>query len=103
MERYDLAPMAKMCMAQAQETAKVRSTLNFAEKEGYRTREYLVNLLKEKDNILRPFHSEAEYFQRMEPSPKRTAGLAKAFGQEIIVVLDRQLKRIEGSSPASSE
>ena len=80
----------------------MRSTLNFAEKEGYRTREYLVNLLKEKDTILRPFHSEAEYFQRMEPSPKRMAGLAKAFGQEIIVVLDRQFKRIEGSSPVSS-
>ncbi len=101
LEGYDLVPLAKMCMAQAQEAAKVRSTLNFAEKEGYRTREYLVNLIEEKDTILRPFHSEAEYFQRMEPSPKRMAGLAKTFGQEIIVILERQLKRIEGSSPAS--
>jgi hypothetical protein len=92
---FDLLPLAKLCAAQAQQAARLRSTLNFAIKDGFRTREYLTNLLKEKASIMQPFDRESELYLSMGGSQKSGKRIGKLFGAELIHVLEKQMSRIE--------
>ena len=94
LSRIDLLPLAKICAAQAKQAAQIRSTLNFAQKEGFKTREYLVEILNQKDTILSPFLEEEIFLKNLSGGQWQNAFFSKAFCSEIIFILEKQAKRI---------
>lgn len=95
LSRFDLAPLAKLCAFQAQEASKIRSTLRYAENDGFRTREYLVDLVKEKTAIMKPFERETDLYVSMGASKEEGKRIGKLLGSELIYVLEKQMARIE--------
>jgi len=92
--QIDMMPLAKICADQAQKAARIRSTLRFAKKEGFKTREYLVEMLKQKDVILAPFAKEEKLLSNLPGPQGKNVYFSKAFSSEITRILERQEKRM---------
>lgn len=93
---FDLTPIARVCSSQAKEVAEVKATVDFVAKERFKMRESLANVLKRKDDILRPIQEEWNEYERMSrevTTDKVDArSLSKAFGSEVVRVLEKQHK-----------
>ena len=77
------------------EIARVRSTLRFAAKEGFKTRELLVKLTGQKKRITDPIDEEKRRYLDLTGGDEKSAVvLSKTFGAEVIKVLERQVTRL---------
>lgn len=102
--RHDIKPLAKLFFNQAAEIARVRSTLAFAAKEGFRTREALVRFIKNKKQITALFDEEAKRYREMAAGDEKAVrSLSKAFGNEIMGVLNRQLSHRSPQQQSQSD
>jgi hypothetical protein len=94
----DLAPL---CAAQAREIALMRSTLTHAREEKYKTRESLVRLYDRRQTALGLLDDEVKEYGRIcaaarVPSGESCVpGMAAAFRDEIVVILERQGRKEE--------
>jgi len=100
--KYDVKSISKLYTRQAQEISRLRSTLSFAEEEGYQTRAYLVEMVKNRQSIYRPFKEEVPIYRNLTGSDESTAGLIKAFTSEIIYNLTKQIRRLS-KEPVSGQ
>jgi hypothetical protein len=98
--RYDVKSISKIYTRQAQEAARIRSTLLFAVEEGYRTRAYLVDIVKRKDSILQTFREEKAVYRNLTGSEEEARALTRAFTGEIIYTLRKQIRRLSRSEAA---
>lgn len=95
LERYDIKSLAKPLLNQAMEVSRVRSTLRFAAKEGFKTRELLVKLTGQKEQITGPIEEERRRYLDLTGGDEKSAIIvSKGFGGEVIQVLDRQTTRL---------
>jgi hypothetical protein len=95
LERYDIKVLAKPLLNQAMEISRVRSTLRFAAKEGFKTRELLAKLTGQKEQITAPIEEEwRRYLELTDGDEGRALIVSKSFGGEIIRVLERQTTRL---------
>ncbi len=95
LERFDVKPLAKTLLNQGMEIARVRSTLRFAAKEGFKTRELIVKLTGQKERITDPIDEEKRrYLDLTGGNEKSAVVLSKTFGAEVIKVLERQVTRL---------
>lgn len=93
--QYDIKSMSRLFLNQAGEVSRVRSSLFFAAKEGFKTREALVRLSERKRGIMNYFEEERKRYHHMtEGDEQKIRTIGKAFGTEIIYVLSKQLNRI---------
>lgn len=98
--RYDLKPLSRILFSQVNEVSKIRSTLIFAEKEGFRTREGLMNLLALKEQIFRPFKEEVRKYIAMGENDSTARLISKGLGAEIIHTLEKEIKYLGGAAPS---
>lgn len=91
----DLKSLGKLYIEQAQTVSKIRSTLTFAEEEGFRTRAALVGIDKEKEILLHPFEKEMSEYEKLTASKETAVKLSKAFGSEIIYNLNKTVRRMK--------
>jgi hypothetical protein len=98
--KYDVKSISKLYTRQAQEVSRIRSTLMFAAEEGYRTRAYLVDIVKKKDTILQTFREEKPLYKSLTGSEEETLALTKGFTGEIIYNLRKQIRRLSRSEAA---
>lgn len=95
LELYDIKTMSKLYMAQAQKIVELRSTLTYAEEEGFRTRTVLVGLFKEKATVLGSFENEKNEYIRLAGDTDQGIKISKAFGSEMIYRLEKAAVRLE--------
>jgi hypothetical protein len=95
LELYDIKPLAKLYMSQAQKIAELRSTLTFAEEEGFRTRAVLVGMFNEKERVLGSFENEKKEYMRIAGDSRQGIKISKAFSSEMIYRLERAAARLE--------
>jgi hypothetical protein len=93
----DVKSMGKLFLEQARTVSKLRSTLTFAESEGFRTRAFLVSIEKEKEELLGPFTREMTEYKKYTESEEGAAALSKAFSSEIVHNLNKAIKRLKKS------
>jgi len=74
--------------------SEIRSTLNFAEKEGYQTRSVLVAIFKDKDRVMESIEHESKEYLRLAGSEAGSGQLSKAFSSEMIYHLEKSVKRL---------
>lgn len=91
----DVKPTAKLFLEQARIVAQLRSTLTFAESEGFQTRAVLVGIDKEKDELLKPFLKEMTEYKNIAEEAGDAVKLSKAFSSEIIYHLNRVINRLK--------
>lgn len=94
LKRVDLKPAGKLLYNQAEEISAVRSTLRFAVSERFKTREILAGITDRQDRTSLLLRMELNSYAEMTGSESDAAVLSKAFGQEIIKVLGRQISRM---------
>jgi inorganic triphosphatase YgiF len=96
LSQYDLKPLSRLFFNQAGEVSRVRSTITFAAQEGFKTRESLVRLADNRREVLQFFEDEAKRYRQMADGDEQTARtISKAFGKEIIYILDKQANRLK--------
>lgn len=96
--QFNLVPLGKLFFSQAQDMSRIRATIEYAKKEGFRTREFLVKLGNDRDTIMAAYKKEMDSYYSMTGSREKAAATAKRFGAEVIRVLERQIRRREVSS-----
>lgn len=93
-----LKELNPLLMSQAKEFSRMRSTLAHARDEKYKTREILVRLYDERHDAVRMIEEELKVYRTMcrdvtSFGPEAcVAGIADGFRQEIVGVLEKQLK-----------
>jgi len=91
----DLKPAAKLLFDQAQIVSKIKSTLTYAETEGFQTRASLVGLEQDKEALLRPFQQELKEYKSLADSEEQGLKISSAFCNEIIYNLNKIIKRLQ--------
>ena len=91
----DVKYMGKLFLEQAQTVSKLRSTLKYAENEGFKTRTVLVNIEKEQEELRRPFFRELLEYKRLTESDQDAFTLSKAFSSEIVHHLGKVVRRLK--------
>lgn len=91
----DVKSTGKLFLEQAYTISKLRSTLSFAESEGFRTRAVLVGIDDEKDELLQPFSRETAEYRKLTGTEADAAALSKAFGNEIVHHLNKAVRRLK--------
>ena len=94
LKNHDLAGLAMIFENQAQEFSVIRSTLQFAAVERYKTREILASIVDRKERIQLLIASETSTYSGFEPASGGSRALSRAFGAELITVLNRQITRL---------
>ena len=94
LEVYDLKPLSKLLLSQVQMMARIRSTLTFAEKEGFQTRSILVSIFNDRVNILNTIDKEMKQYKTISGSDDAGVHLSKTFASEIAFNLDKAVKRL---------
>jgi hypothetical protein len=101
-----LKELAPLLASQGQEIARFRSTLGYAREEKYKTREILVRLYDGRETVLRLIEEELAIYRRI---CRRTfqydleacaLSMASGFRDEIVGILERQGKAVNGSPSA---
>ena len=85
--KYDLKPLAKVYMDQAQHYLEFRSTVAFVRTEQFRPREALVELSDRGDELRKAVSQEREKLEGI--AGKQTAALARQFATESARALER--------------
>ncbi len=94
LDRHELNQMAPLLLSQAKEISGVRSTLLFAGKERYKTRDILATVAGQRDAILSLFSQEMERYGVLEPFGNGARGLARAIGDEVVRVIEKEIEWI---------
>lgn len=94
LKKHDLAPLRTLFEDQAQEFAVVRSTLQYAADERYQTRNILSNIVDHRERLELLVAAEHDRYAEMEPGPGGARVTGRAFGAELINVLQRQISRM---------
>ena len=94
LRRYDFKPVGKLLMDQANEFSAIRSTVYFAVSEGFKTREILSGILDHKDRLGLLLNTELSTFSDLLGDGGDGKILSKAFSQELMKQLNRQIARI---------
>ena len=93
LRRYDFKPLGKLLFTQAEEFSAIRSTLIYAAAERFKTRDILTEAVDRKDRTEILLEMELKEYKRILDGG-RPEMLGKAFAQEIIKVLSRQISRM---------
>ncbi len=93
----DVKPMGKLLLEQARIVSKLRTTLTYAETEGFQTRTVLVNIDTEKEELLKPFNQELKEYKALLGADQEWKKLSKAFSSEIIHNVNRIIRRLKKS------
>ena len=94
LKQQDLKPLGKILFEQAREFSQIRSTLDFAGKERFKTREILGRVLEGRERTLLLIATEQRQYTGGNGDVSTEKILGKAFGAELIRVLNRQITRI---------
>ena len=94
LKKHDIKPLAKIFEDQGKEFSVVRSTLQYAADERYKTRDILANILERKDRLGLLISAEQDRYAELEPGPGGMRIMSRTFGAELIAVLQRQIKRM---------
>ena len=94
LKKHDLNPLAKIFEDQGKEFSVVRSTLQFAADERYKTRDILANIMERKDRLELLVSTEKDRYAELEPGPGGMRIMSRTFGAELITVLQRQITRM---------
>jgi hypothetical protein len=94
LKKHDLKPFGNLFDNQAEEFSVVQSTLSFAAIERYKTRDILATIVEKKDRLLELVISEQKQYANLEAGPGGARMLSRAFGAELIAVLNRQITRM---------
>lgn len=94
LKRRDLSPVAPLLFQQAQEFSIIRSTLLFAGRERYKTRDILKQITERKERVSLLITSETKKYKELSPDSGDGRMLSRAFGAELIKVLTRQITRM---------
>ncbi len=96
LKRYDLKPLGKLLFNQAAEISELRSTLNFAVTERYKTRDILSGITDRRDRTLLLVKMEQKAYTDILGEGRNPSELGKAFSGEVIKVFARQISRVPG-------
>ena len=102
LKRYDLKPLGKLFMDQAAEFSSIRSTLLYAESEGFKTREILSGIVERRDRLSLLLRMEHTKYAEVLGKGTDASVLAKAFSHELIKILARQMARSPEERQADS-
>jgi len=94
LKKYEISALSGIHLSQAKEIARLHSTINFAIKEKYKTRELLIDLVKNKDIIMDLISKESDKMKQLAGNDNEAILISKAFGHEIIYRLNRQLNKM---------
>ncbi|MBT3274383.1 MAG: hypothetical protein HN368_14595 [Spirochaetales bacterium] len=94
LKRVDLKPIGKLLFNQAEELSAVRSTLQYAVAERFKTREILAGITDRQDRTTLLLKMELSNFEEITGGEENAAVLSKAFSQELIKLLGRQISRL---------
>lgn len=94
LRRFDYRPVGTILLNQANEFSAIRSTVFFAESERFKTREILSGILDHKERIALLINTELSTFAQLSDNQNDGKIISKAFSQELIKVLNRQIARI---------
>ena len=72
----------------------MRSTLQFAADERYKTRDILGRIVEKKDRLELLVSTEQSRYSGLEPGPGGMRIMSRAFGAELITALQRQITRM---------
>jgi hypothetical protein len=95
LKRYDLTPFEKLFFEQAKEFSLIRSTLVFAGQERYKTRDILASIVERKERVSMLVATEERKYAELTGQSNNGRSFSRAFGTEIITVLNRQITRIQ--------
>ena len=94
LKRHDLLPIAPLYEAQAKDFSLVRSTLSYAAAERYKTRNILAGVVNKQNRLELLVTTEQGKYRELEPGPGGARVMSRAFGAELITVLNRQIARM---------
>ena len=94
LKKHDIKPLTKIFEDQGKEFSVVRSTLQYAADERYKTRDILANIIERKDRLGLLISAEQDRYAGLEPGPGGMRIMSRTFGAELITVLQRQITRI---------
>ncbi len=88
--RFDFKPMGKFFLLQIEAYSRLLSTLVFAKNEKFHTREILLSLTKEQQELLNLVNKERREYTNIAPFDTTGMETAKAFSRRIISFLERE-------------
>lgn len=94
LKRSDVKRIAPLLFQQAQEFSLIRSTLLFAGSERYKTRDILKQITEHQERISLLIASESKKYEEISANSNDGRTLSRAFGAELIKVLNRQITRM---------
>lgn len=94
LKRYNLKPLGKLLLNQAAEISELRSTLDFAISERYKTRDILSGITDKRDRTLLLVNLETKAYADILDDGTPLPVLGKAFAGEVIKVFARQISRL---------
>jgi len=89
LKRYELAPLESHFREQCREAARLYSTLVFAEEEGYRMRELLLDLVTRENYYISSYDQELEKYRGIAPFGKDYLQMSVAIARELYRYLER--------------
>ena len=90
LQRYDYSPLAPLLQVQAKGYSEILSTLTFAKKEKFRTREILVGLARRQESFIQLVNREQEKYEDIDPFDPRGLKAGGEFAAEIVKYLRRE-------------
>ncbi len=88
--RFDFKPMGKFFLLQIEAYSRLLSTLVFAKNEKFHTREILLSLTKEQQELLDLVKKERMEYTKIAPFDTTGMETAKAFSRRIVSFLERE-------------
>ena len=95
LEQYDLSIISEVLKKQAEEISAIRSTLDYAARERYRTREILKTIDSRKEKIYKLLDEEKNKYYNLALSDHGSIELSRSLSLEITGILKRELENLQ--------
>lgn len=92
LEKHDLSVLGPLLLTQAKEISSIRSTLLFAERERYKTRDILSEISGLKGSMLALFSQEMKSYATLEPFENGARMLSRTLGEEVVRIIEREIE-----------
>ncbi len=88
--RTDYSPAVPVITRQCRNYSEILTTLKFAEKEKFNTRELLVSLSSRQDELFKQIETEQKIFSRIAPFDQNGTNAGKELAREIMIFLRKE-------------
>ncbi len=90
LSRFDYSPLAPLLKSQAQFFSEILSSLTFAKREKFRTRELLTGLADRQETFMQHIDKEQKAYEEIDPFDKKGLKAGREFATEIIKYLRKE-------------